>query len=72
VRSIGILLSPYVRRVAVGLNILQLPFEHEGFVFGEPISFDATIRLYNDRQTLGGFRTPDTLPPGSASDRRHV
>jgi glutathione S-transferase len=36
-RLIGIFLSPYVRRVAVSLNILQLPFEHEGvFVFGEP------------------------------------
>jgi glutathione S-transferase len=34
---IGILLSACVRRVAVSLNILQLPFEHEGvFVFGEP------------------------------------
>jgi glutathione S-transferase len=37
VRLIGILLSPYVRRVAVSLNILQIPFEHEDvFVFGEP------------------------------------
>ena len=37
VRLIGVLLSPYVRRVAVGLNILQLPFEHDGAsVFGEP------------------------------------
>jgi glutathione S-transferase len=37
VRLIGILLSSYVRRVAVCLNLLQLPFEHEGiFVFGEP------------------------------------
>jgi glutathione S-transferase len=37
VRLIGIFLSPYVRRVAVSLNILQIPFEHEDvFVFGEP------------------------------------
>jgi glutathione S-transferase len=37
VRLIGILLSPFVRRVAVSLNILQLPFKHEDvFVFGEP------------------------------------
>jgi len=36
-KLIGIFLSPFVRRVAVSLNILQLPFEHEGvFVFGEP------------------------------------
>jgi glutathione S-transferase len=37
VRLVGILLSPYVRRVAISLNILQLPFEHDGvFVFAEP------------------------------------
>lgn len=36
-RLIGIFLSPYVRRVAVSLNILKLPFEmEEVFVFGEP------------------------------------
>lgn len=36
-RLIGILLSPFVRRVAVSLNILELPFElDEVFVFGEP------------------------------------
>jgi glutathione S-transferase len=44
VRLIGIFLSPYVRRVAVSLQILQLPFEHDGvFVFGEP----EVIRRYN-------------------------
>lgn len=43
-RLIGILLSPYVRRVAVSLNILQLPFEHDAvFVFGEP----DIVRRYN-------------------------
>jgi glutathione S-transferase len=37
VRLIGIFLSPFVRRVAVSLNVLQLPFQHEDvFVFGEP------------------------------------
>jgi glutathione S-transferase len=37
VRLIGIFLSPFVRRVAVSLNILELPFElEEVFVFGEP------------------------------------
>jgi glutathione S-transferase len=36
-RLIGIYLSPYVRRVAVSLSILKLPFElEEVFVFGEP------------------------------------
>ena len=36
-RLIGIYLSPYVRRVAISLSILQLPFEFEEvFVFGEP------------------------------------
>ena len=35
-KLIGILLSPFVRRVAVSLNILSLPFElEEVFVFGE-------------------------------------
>lgn len=35
-RLIGIYLSPYVRRVAVSLRILELPFEYEEvFVFGE-------------------------------------
>ena len=43
-RLIGILLSPYVRRVAVSLNILKLPFElDEVFVFGEP----EVVRRYN-------------------------
>lgn len=43
-RLIGIFLSPYVRRVAVSLNILKLPFEHDDvFVFGE---LD-TVRRYN-------------------------
>jgi glutathione S-transferase len=46
VRLIGILLSDWVRRAAVGLNILQLPFEHEGvFVFGEP----DIVRHHNPR-----------------------
>jgi glutathione S-transferase len=37
VRLIGNFLSPYVRRVAVSLNILELPFElEELFVFKEP------------------------------------
>jgi len=36
-RLIGIYLSPYVRRVAVSLKLLELPFElEEVFVFGEP------------------------------------
>lgn len=43
-RLIGVLLSPYVRRVAVSLNILNLPFElEEVFVFGEP----DVVRRYN-------------------------
>lgn len=43
-RLIGVLLSPYVRRVAVSLNILKLPFElDEVFVFGER----ETVRRYN-------------------------
>jgi glutathione S-transferase len=43
-RLIGIYLSPYVRRVAVSLNLLQLPFEFEDvFVFGER----DTVRRYN-------------------------
>lgn len=36
-RLIGILLSPFVRRVAVSLNVLEVSFERdEVFVFGEP------------------------------------
>jgi glutathione S-transferase len=43
-RLIGIYLSPFVRRVAVSLGILELPFENEDvFVFGER----ETIRRYN-------------------------
>ena len=43
-RLIGIFLSPYVRRVAVSLNILKLPFEFEEvFVFGER----DIVRSYN-------------------------
>jgi glutathione S-transferase len=44
VRLIGVFLSPFVRRVAVSLNILKLPFElEEVFVFGEP----DIVRHYN-------------------------
>jgi glutathione S-transferase len=44
VRLIGIFLSPYVRRVAVSLNLLNLPFEADQvFVFGEP----DIVRRYN-------------------------
>jgi glutathione S-transferase len=44
VRLIGIFLSPYVRRVAVSLNLLNLPFEADQvFVFGEP----DVVRRYN-------------------------
>jgi glutathione S-transferase len=44
VKLVGIYLSPYVRRVAVSLNILKLPFElEEVFVFGEP----DIVRRYN-------------------------
>ena len=43
-RLIGIYLSPYVRRVAISLSILQLPFEFEEvFVFGER----DIVRRYN-------------------------
>jgi glutathione S-transferase len=43
-RLIGIFLSPFVRRVAVSLKILELPFElEEVFVFGEP----EVVRRYN-------------------------
>lgn len=43
-RLIGILLSPYVRRVAASLNVLGLPFEQDDvFVFGEP----EIVRRYN-------------------------
>jgi glutathione S-transferase len=43
-RLIGVLLSPYVRRVAVSLNILHLPFQLEDvFVFAEP----DVVRRYN-------------------------
>jgi glutathione S-transferase len=43
-KLIGILLSPFVRRVAVSLNLLKLPFEHKGvFVFKH---LD-TVRRYN-------------------------
>ena len=43
-RLIGIYLSPYVRRVAVSLSILNLPFElEEVFVFGDP----DVVRRYN-------------------------
>jgi glutathione S-transferase len=44
VRLVGIFLSPFVRRVAVSLNVLKLPFQHEDvFVFGE----QDTVRRYN-------------------------
>jgi glutathione S-transferase len=44
VRLIGIFLSPYVRRVAISLNLLNLPFEEDQvFVFGEP----DVVRRYN-------------------------
>ena len=43
-RLIGIYLSPFVRRVAVSLSLLQLPFDFEDvFVFGER----DTVRRYN-------------------------
>jgi glutathione S-transferase len=43
-KLIGVLLSPFVRRVAISLNILELPFElDEVFVFGEP----DTVRRHN-------------------------
>ena len=43
-RLVGVFLSPYVRRVAVSLNMLKLPFELEDvFVFGDP----ETVRRYN-------------------------
>jgi glutathione S-transferase len=43
-KLVGVLLSPFVRRVAVSLNILSLPFElEEVFVFGEP----DIVRRYN-------------------------
>jgi glutathione S-transferase len=43
-RLIGIFLSPYVRRVAISLRLLELPFEYEEvFVFGER----DTVRRYN-------------------------
>ena len=43
-KLIGIYLSPFVRRVAVSLNILKVPFElEEVFVFGEP----EVVRRYN-------------------------
>lgn len=44
VKLIGIFLSPYVRRVAISLNLLNLPYEADQvFVFGEP----DIVRRYN-------------------------
>lgn len=43
-KLVGIYLSPFVRRVAVSLNTVQVPFElEEVFVFGEP----DVVRQYN-------------------------
>jgi len=43
-KLVGIFLSPYVRRVAVSLHLLKLPFEFEEvFVFGEPDIVRRTI-----------------------------
>ena len=43
-KLIGNFISPYVRRVAVSLNILELPFELEDlFVFKHP----DVVRRYN-------------------------
>lgn len=43
-KLIGIYLSPFVRRVAVSLNILKVPFDSDPvFVFGEP----DVVRRYN-------------------------
>jgi glutathione S-transferase len=44
VKLIGIFLSPFVRRVAVSLNLLNLPFESDQvFVLGDP----DVVRRYN-------------------------
>lgn len=43
-KLVGIYLSPFVRRVAVSLNVLNVPFElEEVFVFGNP----DVVRRYN-------------------------
>ena len=55
-RLIGVYLSPFVRRVAVSLNLLNLPFEHEDvFVFGEP----ETVRRYNPLVRIPVLATDD-------------
>lgn len=43
-KLIGNYLSPYVRRVAVSLNAMEMPFEFEEvFIFKSP----ETVRIYN-------------------------
>jgi glutathione S-transferase len=55
-KLIGILLSPYVRRVAVSLNLLGLPFELDDvFVFAEP----DVVRRYNPLVRIPAFVLDD-------------
>jgi glutathione S-transferase len=44
-RLVGAFISPFVRRVAVALNVLELPFEHEALSVVENRS---EISSYND------------------------
>ena len=54
---IGMFDSPFVRRVAVSMNLLKLPFEHRNWSVGKDFE---RIRQFNP---LG--RVPTLVPPGS-------
>ncbi len=54
---IGMFDSPFVRRVAVSMNLLKLPFEHRNWSVGRDFE---RIRQFNP---LG--RVPTLVPPGS-------
>lgn len=56
---IGMFDSPYVRRVAVSMRLLDLPFEHRNWSVGR--DFDAT-RRYNPLLAFREIRLPFFAP----------
>jgi glutathione S-transferase len=60
---VGMFDSPFVRRVAVSMNLLQMPFEHRNWSVGKDFEL---IRQFNP---LG--RVPALVQPDGDPDRVH-
>ena len=53
---IGMFDSPFVRRVAVSMNLLEMPFEHRNWSVGKGLRVDPAVQSAGPRARAGAAR----------------